>query len=79
MKDRTVIHPARALRLSARHWVRQGDMVRQDPYRMNSSLTGALGGATSAPAGRGVKAPAYHPWGTYGKKMSHLLKVGVPQ
>ena len=42
MKDRTVIHPTRAPRLSARHWVRKGDMVRQDPYRMNSSLMGAL-------------------------------------
>ena len=48
-------------------------MVRQDPYRMNSSLTGTLGGATSAPAGRGVKAPAYHPWGTYGANMQYLL------
>lgn len=66
MKDRTVLHPMCASSLSARDWIRKGDMVRQDPSRMNSSLMGTLGGAISAPAGRGMGATASHPWGTYG-------------
>ena len=85
-KDRTAYHPARAPSLSARDWVRLGDMVRQDPSRMNSSLMGTLVRTlfSQRPHGRGQIGAAYHPWGHYCQKLlegnhatSRIQRVGL--
>jgi len=60
-EHRAALHPAdNPRRLCAWYCKRQGDMVRQDPYRMKRTLKGKLAGIA-----RGLKGEASHPWGTY--------------
>ena len=53
-------------RLCAWYCIRQGDMVRQDPYRMKRILMGKLVHSV-----HGLKGEASHPWGNYCQKESN--------
>jgi len=53
-------------RLCAWYCIRQGDMVRQDPYRMKRILKGKLVHSV-----HGLKGEASHPWGNYCQKETH--------
>jgi len=60
-KHRAALHPAgNPSELCARYRARQGDMVRQDPYRVNRTLMGKL-----VRYAHGLGGEASHPWGNY--------------
>jgi len=60
-------HPAgNPRRLCAWYCIRQGDMVRQDPYRMKRILKGKLVHSV-----HGLGGDASHPWGNYCLKESN--------
>ena len=60
------ITPLNPRRLCAWYCIRQGDMVRQDPYRMKRILKGKLVHSV-----HGLGGDASHPWGNYCQKESN--------
>ncbi len=67
------ITPLNPRRLCAWYCIRQGDMVRQDPYRMKRILKGKLVHSV-----HGLGGDASHPWGNYCQKESNHEQTRSP-